>query len=198
MRSKGIASSFAFFITVAVLMLSAPNLAAHEGTIPSGAQIRVRTNEPIDAQSASGSRTYSAVVDRDVIDQNGQRMLARGEPAELVVRKMPDGDVAVDLQAVQIEGVRYVLTANEQEQRGGKQGVGANKRTAKYVGGGALLGGIIGAVAGGGKGAAIGALAGGGAGAGAQILTRGKSVRIPAESVLTFRLEQPVYVRQSH
>jgi hypothetical protein len=60
------------------------------------------------------------------------------------------------------------------------------------VGGGALLGTVLGAIAGGGRGAAIGAAAGAAAGAGAQVLTRGKEIKVPAETTLTFRLEQPV------
>src|SRR6185295_15666160 len=64
--------------------------------------------------------------------------------------------------------------------------------TAKYVGGGAAIGAIIGAIAGGGKGAAIGAGVGAGAGAVGQILTRGKSVNVPAESLLMYRLTQPL------
>jgi hypothetical protein len=51
---------------------------------------------------------------------------------------------------------------------------------------------VIGAIAGGGTGALVGGLVGAGAGAGAQTLTRGKSVHVPAESMLTFRLEQPL------
>jgi hypothetical protein len=72
--------------------------------------------------------------------------------------------------------------------------VGANKRTAKYAGGGAIIGSIIGAIAGGGKGAAIGALAGGGAGAIGQTVTRGRQVSVPAESMLTFRLDRSLRV----
>jgi hypothetical protein len=60
------------------------------------------------------------------------------------------------------------------------------------VGGGAVLGTLIGAVAGGAKGAVVGAVAGAAAGAGAQVLTRGKEVNVPAESVLTFRLGNPI------
>jgi outer membrane lipoprotein SlyB len=75
------------------------------------------------------------------------------------------------------------------------RGIGANKRTAEMTGGGALLGTVIGAVAGGGKGAAIGALAGAGAGATAQVLTRGKEVKVPAESMLTFKLDQPLILQ---
>jgi hypothetical protein len=49
---------------------------------------------------------------------------------------------------------------------------------------------ILGAIAGGGKGAAIGAAAGTGAGAGVQIPTRVKKVNVPAESLLPCRLEK--------
>ena len=56
---------------------------------------------------------------------------------------------------------------------------------------------MIGAIAGGGKGAAIGAIAGGVAGAGAQVLTKGEKVHVPAESVLTFRLNSPLRVNES-
>ena len=71
-----------------------------------------------------------------------------------------------------------------------REGIGANRRTGEYVGGGALLGSIIGAITGGGKGAAIGAAAGAAAGAGGQIITRGRVVRVQAESLLTFRTER--------
>ena len=73
--------------------------------------------------------------------------------------------------------------------------VGANRRTAEMVGGGAVLGTIIGAIAGGGKGAAIGAAVGAAAGAGTEILTKGKEVRVPSETVLNFRLDQDLILR---
>ena len=60
--------------------------------------------------------------------------------------------------------------------------------------GGAILGTILGAVAGGGKGAAIGAVAGAGAGAAAGLSTRGKELNVPVESLVTFRLEQPIRI----
>jgi len=92
---------------------------------------------------------------------------------------------------VMVGDKRYSIDASSKEQ-GRRQGVGENKRTGEYVGGGALLGTILGAMAGGGKGAAIGALAGGAGGAGAQTLTRGNSVHVPNETVLSFRLERPL------
>ena len=59
-----------------------------------------------------------------------------------------------------------------------------------------MIGGIIGAIAGGGEGAAIGAASGAAVGAGTQMATRGKAVRVPAESVSTFRLERPVRITE--
>jgi hypothetical protein len=58
--------------------------------------------------------------------------------------------------------------------------------TSKFAGGAA-----IGALAGGGKGAAIGAGVGGGAGVGDVLLTR-RPLEMPPESLVTFRLKNPV------
>jgi len=57
------------------------------------------------------------------------------------------------------------------------------------------LGGLIGGLAGGGKGAAIGALAGGGAGAGGAVLTGNKDIVLPAEATVSFELAQPLEFR---
>jgi hypothetical protein len=59
------------------------------------------------------------------------------------------------------------------------------------IGGGAGLGALIGGLAGHGKGAIIGGLAGAGAGTAAST-TGSKDVVIRPESVITFRLTQPV------
>jgi hypothetical protein len=72
---------------------------------------------------------------------------------------------------------------------------GKGKRTAVLAGGGAGLGALIGGLAGGGKGAAIGALAGAGAGTGGAAFTGNKDIVLPAESVLSFKLEQPLEVK---
>jgi len=73
---------------------------------------------------------------------------------------------------------------------------GKGKRTAVITGGGAALGGIVGALAGGGKGAAIGMAAGAGAGAGGSALTGNKDIVLPAEYALTFQLSQPIEVKR--
>ena len=165
---------------------------AHAQTVEAGARIDIRTNQTINTKNAS-SRVFDATVAQDVVGTDGRVVIPRGSPAELVVIRTGKNNLTVDLQSVTVNGRQYAVDTNEID-RGSKAGVGANSRTAKYVGGGAVLGTVLGAIAGGGKGAAIGALAGGAAGAGTQILTKGRAVKIPAESVLTFRLEQPMTV----
>ncbi|MEP7366811.1 MAG: hypothetical protein ABI972_26425, partial [Acidobacteriota bacterium] len=143
-------------------------------TIETGTTISIRTNESINAKKDDG-RVFTGVVDQDVTDGRGNVAIPRGSNVELMVRKMEDRQLSLDLESVMVNGQRYAIAAGETELSATqKDSVGKNERTAKYMGGGAILGAVIGAIAGGGKGAAIGAAAGAGAGAGAQVLTRGK------------------------
>ena len=178
---------------------SAATLSAQSDTVRAGREIAIRTSESIDARSPSDSRIYRGVVERDVRSEDGRVMIPSGSNAELILRNSTRDEVVLDLESIDVHGQRYaVSTENESVQAGGseKQGVGANRRTGKYVGGGAVIGSIIGAIAGGGKGAAIGAAAGAGAGAVGQTVTRGGNVRVPAESLITFRLDRPLTVGQ--
>jgi hypothetical protein len=168
-------------------------IAFAQDTVPVGTTVNVRTNDTIDMRDASDGRIFTGTVERDVIGRDGRIAIPRGANAELIVRNVGRDDLALDLESITVEGRRYVVsTVDQPYDADRKAGVGKNSRTGKYVGGGAVLGTIIGAIAGGGKGAAIGALAGGAAGAGTQTLTRGRNVHVPAESVLTFRLDQPL------
>lgn len=181
-------------LNTALLIGSALTAFGQSGSMPVGTQIAVRTNDAIDVRNSSDGRIYSGVVDRDVLDANRNVAIPRGSNAELIVRNVGSRNLALDLESVDVNGRRYVVSTNDVTRSGSKQGLGENRRTAKYVGGGAVLGSIIGAIAGGGKGAAIGAAVGGASGAGAQVLTRGGAVRVPSESVLTFRLDQPLQI----
>jgi hypothetical protein len=108
-----------------------------------------------------------------------------------VVRSTDNNEYVLDLESVNVDGRRLAVQAENTNVQGEREeGVGANSRTGRYVGGGAAIGAIIGAITGGTKGAAIGGAVGAAGGAGAQVLTRGKSVRVPSESLVTFRLDQ--------
>ncbi len=179
------------------------HISTRSSTLPVGTRIAIRTDETIDSQTAVEGQIYAAEIYRDVLDPDGDVVLPQGANAQLAVRSASRGgrfkgtsDLLVDLASVSVGGRQYAVGSADLETRG-RQGFGTNKRTAEFVGGGSALGAIIGAIAGQGKGAAIGAGAGAGAGVIAQVATKGSSVRIPAETVLTFQLDQPLRVAPS-
>ena len=175
---------------------------AAPGEIPAGTELAIRTNDEINTKTGdSTGRTYSAEITREVQSADGRVLIPKGSPVTLMVVSSNEGgttgtdSLELALRSVTINGQSYNVSSGTIEQRG-KEGLGGNQRTATMVGGGAALGTLIGAVAGGVKGAVVGAVAGAAAGAGAQVLTKGKEVNVPAESVLTFRLGNSINLYQ--
>jgi hypothetical protein len=170
--------------------------------LPAGTGIPVRNEETIDSGKAVEGQVYAAEIASDVKDADGSVVIPRGSNAHLVIKSASKGgkfrgasDLVLDLTAVSIDGQQYELDASDISQKG-HSGLGGNKRTGEFVGGGAAIGAIIGAIAGGGKGAAIGAGSGAAAGAVTQVVTKG-SIKVPAETVLTFKLDSPLRVREA-
>jgi hypothetical protein len=169
------------------ILLAAP---AWAQTLPKDTEIKVRTDSAIPAKPAANKK-YAASVSNDISDSSGNVVIPRGSRAQLIAE--PNGkDTTLDLRSVSVNGKRYLLTTEDKSSAPG--GLGANKRTAKYVGGGAAVGAVLGALLGGGKGAAIGALVGGAGGAGAQVYT-GRKKEIPAETELSYKLAQDLQMR---
>ncbi len=165
-----------------------------------GAEFPVRLEETIDSSKAVEGQTYAAEVARDLTDAKGDVVVPRGSNAMVVIRSASKGDrfhsaldLQLDLLSVSVEGQKYTLNTSDIVEHG-RDGVGKNRRTGIFAGGGAAVGSIIGAIAGGGKGAAIGAGSGAGAGLLTQLLTKGNAIKVPAETVLTFKLDQPLRV----
>lgn len=172
--------------------------------LPAGTEISVLTNQNIDSKTANEGQVFPADVAENVTNAAGQIVIPKGSEAELVIRRVASAgavtgasELALDLQSIKVGGHRYTVST-EDVARKGTEGLGKNKRTAEMVGGGAVLGTLIGAIAGGGKGAAIGAATGAAAGAGTEVLTRGKAVRVPAESKLRFKLDQPLRLQPAY
>jgi hypothetical protein len=168
--------------------------------LPIGSRVAVRTEETIDSGTAAEGQTYAAEIADDVPDANGDTVVPRGANAQVIIRSATKGnrfhgtsDLVLDLQSISVGGKEYLVSTTDLQQKG-RQGLGANKRTAEFTGGGAALGAIIGAIAGGGKGAAIGAGAGAGAGVIGQVATKGGAIKVPAETMLTFQLDKPVQI----
>lgn len=168
--------------------------------IPAGTEVSVSNDETIDSANAAEGQTYAGEVTADVRDANGAIIIPAGANAQLVIKSATKGgrfrgasDLVLDLQSVSVAGQQYAVNSTDLEQQG-KDGIGKNKRTAEFLGGGAAIGGIIGAIAGHGKGALIGAASGAGAGALTQALTKGGAIKIPSETVMTFKLDTPVRI----
>ena len=159
-------------------------------TLSKDTEIKVRTDSAIPAKPVANAK-YAASISNDVSDSSGSVVIPRGSRAQLIAE--PNGkDTNLDLRSVTVNEKRYLLTTEDKSSAPG--GLGANKRTAKYVGGGAAVGAVLGALLGGGKGAAIGALVGGAGGAGAQVYS-GRKKEIPAETELSYKLAQDLQMR---
>jgi hypothetical protein len=183
--------------TAAVAQAQVPPQGAK--VIPTGSEIRIRTNENIDSDSAQPGQLFSAEVTEAVPDLAGGVAIPAHSPAKLLILSETGGaigspNLVLDLDAVTINGrVHRVYTSELKESN--DKGFGKNKRTAEFLGGGAAIGGLLGAIFGGGQGAAIGAGTGAGGGFLTQLFTRGKHVKVPAETVLYFRLERPLVLQ---
>jgi hypothetical protein len=177
-----------------ILAVLVTGAAAQARVVPKDTTIKVRTDTAIPAKPADNAK-YTASVSSDVTDSSGAVIIPRGSRATLVAVPNTDGkDTTLDLRSVVVNGQRYLLTTQTKSGSSAPGGLGANARTGKYVGGGAAVGAVLGAIFGGGKGAAIGALAGGAGGAGAQVYT-GRKKEIPAETELSYKLAQDLQMR---
>ena len=180
-------------------------------TVPTNTVIRVRINEALNSGAARiGDRFTSNVVEPVYGGNSGIEVVPVGSriggrvtqvnragkrtPGNITVAfdsiTLPNGRTAVingSLTTLQADNVN---ADNESTVKGGSN----RKRDVIFIGGGAATGAIIGAIAGGGKGAAIGAASGAGAGALTQVVTKGDAIRVPAETILTFKLDRPLRV----
>lgn len=162
--------------------------------IPLDTPITIRMIDSVDSDRARLGETFRASIDEPVVVGN-QEVIPRG--ADVLTKLVTDQRsgslrgqtvLTLALSTVTVNGRPVDVTSTDVRTASTSRG----QRTAGAVGGGAALGAIIGAIAGGGKGAAIGAASGGALGAGAEVVTGGQKVRIPSETRLTFRLQSPV------
>jgi len=175
---------------------AANSYAGGDVTVPAGQSILVRMIDGVDSAKNHVGDVFHASLETD-LNINGTLVARKGTDVYGRLASSDKGgtfsgksELQLELTRLVIDGRDYPVVSSDYNVQGKSQG----SATAKKVGGGAVAGAIIGAIAGGGKGAAIGAAAGGGAGAGIQILTKGEKVKVPSETLLEFRLQQPVTV----
>ncbi len=192
-------------ILAAGLAMASPNLGAGTGakaapqskkriTVPAGTRILIRTVDAIDSSKQKTGYRFTATLETNlqaedtVIAPRGTTVYGRLAQASSAGKMSGSSELTLELTDIVIKGTAYPLLTSTYEIKG--KGEGGN--TAKKVVGGAGLGALIGGLAGGGKGAGIGALAGAGAGTAVAASKKGQQLQIPSESLLEFRLEQPV------
>ena len=166
--------------------------------LPAGTDLRVRLDQDLGSKISHAGDSFAATV-ADPVVINGETVIPRGSEAEgTVINAKPLGRfkggaaLAIRLERVTTRWGSYpVNTGTVARAEKGK-----GKRTGVMAGGGAGLGALIGGLAGGGKGALIGALAGGGAGTAGSAFTGNKQIFLPAETLLTFRLEHAVHITE--
>jgi hypothetical protein len=173
-----------------------PTPVVHNITMSAGAVIPVRITQTLDSATTQTGDKFTGVVASDVI-VDGMVVLPQGTPVTGHVDEAKDAAhfkgsslLTISLTSISHKGDRIQVATEAYS----KQGEGRGKNSAEKVGGGAAVGAILGGILGGGKGAAIGAAAGGGVGAGANGVTRGQQVQIPSESVVRFKLSDPIIV----
>jgi hypothetical protein len=165
-------------------------------TIPAGQAILVRMIDSVDSSKNHIGDIFHASLETDLtvngalVARKGTDVYGRLAEAKEAGHISGSSELQLELTRMVIDGHDYPVVSSDYT----LQGKGRGSNTAKKVGGGAALGAIIGAVAGGGKGAAIGAGVGAGAGGAVQVLTRGQQVKVPSETLLEFRLQQPTTV----
>jgi hypothetical protein len=165
-------------------------------TIPAGQSLLVRMIDGVDSAKNHVGDVFHASLETDLyvgnsmVARKGTDIYGRLAEAKEAGHFSGSSELQLELTRLVIDGKDYPVVSSDYS----LQGKGRGSNTAKKVGGGAVAGAIIGAIAGGGKGAAIGAGVGSAAGAGVQVLTKGQQVKVPSETLLEFRLQQPATV----
>jgi hypothetical protein len=163
-------------------------------SVPAGTRILIRTIDPIDSSKQKTGYRFKASLETNlqlentVVAERGTTVYGRLAEASSAGRMSGSSELSLELTDIVINGTSYSLMTNTYEIKGKGEG----KKTAGKVLGGAGLGAIIGGIAGGGAGAAIGVVAGAAGGTALAASKKGEQLQIPSESLLEFRIEQPV------
>ena len=142
-------------------------------TVPSGMFLVVRMLDPIDSDVNQSGDTFRATLE-EPIKVDGRSLASEGTSVEVqLVHVKQSGqlrgeeEIALQLQSITVNGMTYPLATDFAE----VASEGKGGESAKVVGGGAAIG----------------------AGAGVAIqVTRGKTIRVPSEALLSFKLEKSV------
>ncbi len=140
-------------------------------TVPAGTLVVLRTFRPIAFEAPGGRRIFPALVARDIPNANGKPMVLGGSPASIVVLTNPAGGYRLGLHSVLVGGNTYLAVPG-----GGGTQAGRAER-------GAPLGTLVDVVPLGDSGAEQ---------TGSTVAVEGPRIYVPSETLLFFRLQQPL------
>jgi len=164
--------------------------------VPAGTELDARLQTPLNSGTAQVEDRFEATTLVDLMTDGRVAVPAgsvlRGvvssvQPATRTSRK---AEMTVTFDQVTVNGRDYDLRGTVTQ---ALEGEGIKGDIGK-AGAGAAIGGILGAVLGGGKGALLGVLIGGG---GMVAATEGKELELPQGTVLRVRLDSPLQVQPS-
>jgi len=163
-------------------------------TVPAGTRILIRMIDSIDTTKQKAGFKFTASLETNlqaedmVVAPRGTIVYGELVSASSAGSMKGSSELTLELTDIKLNNNMYPLLTSTYEIKG--KGEGGN--TAKKVVGGAGLGALIGGIAGGGKGAGIGALIGVAGGTAVAASKKGQQLTIPSETLLEFRLQQPV------
>ena len=162
--------------------------------VPAGTRILIRMVDSVDSSKQQVGHRFTARLETNlqvgdvVVAPRGSTVYGRLATAKSAGNMSGGAELTLELTDIVINGTAYPLLTSVYQVASQGQG----NKTAGRIVGGAGLGALVGGLAGGGKGAAIGAGAGAAAGTTIAAATKGKQVAVPSESLVEFRLQQPV------
>ncbi len=156
--------------------------------IPAGTTIEVRIIESLTSEKAQVGDVFHATLTEPLVIEGremypkGADVVGRITEAHASGRLSDPGVLALEITAISYGGRTTPVRVEPYTLRGESH----TKSNVGKIGGGAALGAVIGAIAGGGKGAAVGTVVGAGAGTGVAAASGKKDATIESEAVLSF------------
>ena len=164
--------------------------------VPARTAIPVVLDQSLSSKTATAGQSFSATlqapiaVDGVVVIPKGAHATGEVTDAKSAGRFKGGATLGITLTSINVRGTEYKIDTTDHE----SVSKGKGKRTAGMIGGGGAGGLLIGGLAGGGKGALIGGLIGAGAGTAGSAFTGNRDITLPAETPVTFRLQQPITI----
>ena len=166
-------------------------------TLAAGTVIQVETTSTLSTKSNKTGERFAASLAEPIADGDWVIAPKGAAVAGVVVSSDPGGRVkgvatlTISLKKLTLASTETVALATSTYEMDANT---TKKMDAAKIAVGAGAGAVIGGIAGGGKGAGVGAAAGAGAGTAVVLATRGDPAVIPAGSVVSFTLTEPITV----